>query len=316
MNDPADAYFADHGIDPLIAGRCGVRRDGNTLAIPYKDRDGSVLYEKRRSLTKKAFWYPAGARPTLYWPFRTKDMKAVLLCEGEADALSAVTALKSLALLPVALPSATMNAESVALQLEAEGVSKVWLALDADEAGRRATENIALALCRNNIQARTVPLPAGKDLSDCLVALGPGWLKAALRVSKPAITPELRGRLYSSLSPAEQRQGVETRTASEAVRSHYTASEGMPDLIRDIPAEVFVKHFTGQDIDETRKVNCPFHEDKTPSLHVYPGGGGWFCFGACQEGGTVYDFAMKLWNCDFGTARERLMQEFDIRQAA
>ena len=47
---------------------------------------------------------------------------------------------------------------------------------------------------------------------------------------------------------------------------------------------------------------CPFHGDKkTPSLKVYPGTGGWHCFG-CGKGGSVIDFVMEHENCDFRTA--------------
>ena len=37
-----------------------------------------------------------------------------------------------------------------------------------------------------------------------------------------------------------------------------------------------------------------FHEDRTPSLHVYPEPGrGWYCYG-CGRGGSVYDLAAHL----------------------
>ena len=46
---------------------------------------------------------------------------------------------------------------------------------------------------------------------------------------------------------------------------------------------------------------CPFHGDKDASLKVYPGSGGWHCFG-CGKGGSVVDFVMEHENCDFRTA--------------
>ena len=46
---------------------------------------------------------------------------------------------------------------------------------------------------------------------------------------------------------------------------------------------------------------CPFHGDKDASLKVYPGTGGWHCFG-CGRGGSVIDFVMEQENCDFRTA--------------
>ena len=46
---------------------------------------------------------------------------------------------------------------------------------------------------------------------------------------------------------------------------------------------------------------CPFHGDKDARLKVYPGSGGWHCFG-CGKGGSVVDFVMEHENCDFRTA--------------
>ena len=40
---------------------------------------------------------------------------------------------------------------------------------------------------------------------------------------------------------------------------------------------------------------CPFHDDHEPSLVVTPDKNLWHCLGACQQGGSVIDWAMK-WN--------------------
>ena len=43
----------------------------------------------------------------------------------------------------------------------------------------------------------------------------------------------------------------------------------------------------------------PGHEDSAAdggSFHVYPTAAeGWFCFGACNRGGDIYDFARAVW---------------------
>ena len=46
---------------------------------------------------------------------------------------------------------------------------------------------------------------------------------------------------------------------------------------------------------------CPFHGDRDASLKIYPGSGGWHCFG-CGKGGSVVDFVMEHEGCDFRTA--------------
>ena len=66
------------------------------------------------------------------------------------------------------------------------------------------------------------------------------------------------------------------------------------DPLRAIEPAVYVKALTGREPGRDRKVNCPLHRDRTPSLHVYEtADDGWFCFG-CQRGGSVYDLGGSL----------------------
>ena len=46
---------------------------------------------------------------------------------------------------------------------------------------------------------------------------------------------------------------------------------------------------------------CPFHEERTPSFHIYPDQNRGWCFG-CNEGGDVIFIAMKLNSCGFKEA--------------
>jgi hypothetical protein len=76
------------------------------------------------------------------------------------------------------------------------------------------------------------------------------------------------------------------------------------DVLRSLPASVYVPVLSGQAIDRDSKVRCPLHaggQERTPSLHVYPGGRGWACFG-CQPplgrdqlGGDALTLAGLLW---------------------
>lgn len=59
-------------------------------------------------------------------------------------------------------------------------------------------------------------------------------------------------------------------------------------------------------------VRCPFHQgDRTASLKIYPGQGGWHCFG-CGKGGSVIDFAMELYGLSFSQACLRLNTDFGL----
>jgi hypothetical protein len=71
-----------------------------------------------------------------------------------------------------------------------------------------------------------------------------------------------------------------------------------PDRLLDIEPTRYVPVLTGQHLGRSSKVSCPFHRDRTPSLHAYPTPErGWFCFG-CRRGGSIYDLAAQLWQLD------------------
>ncbi len=54
---------------------------------------------------------------------------------------------------------------------------------------------------------------------------------------------------------------------------------------------------------------CPFHDDKTPSLVITPKTNLWHCLGACQTGGSVIDWVMKVDGVSFRHAVELLQND-------
>jgi DNA primase len=61
---------------------------------------------------------------------------------------------------------------------------------------------------------------------------------------------------------------------------------------------------------------CPMHEDHEPSLVLTLSRGLWHCLGACQAGGTVIDWVMKVDGLDFREAVDKLLAEFFPLEAA
>jgi CHC2 zinc finger len=95
------------------------------------------------------------------------------------------------------------------------------------------------------------------------------------------------GQLERELPP--QPASLSTITAPRRARAAPI------DALRSVAPAVYVERLTGQRVGRSRKVRCPFHEDQTPSLHVYDDPErGWYCFG-CAQGGSIYDLAALLW---------------------
>ena len=61
---------------------------------------------------------------------------------------------------------------------------------------------------------------------------------------------------------------------------------------------------------------CPFHDDKTPSLVISPPKNLWHCLGACQAGGSVIDWVMKVEGISFRHAAELLQADYQPSLAA
>jgi hypothetical protein len=92
---------------------------------------------------------------------------------------------------------------------------------------------------------------------------------------------------------------------------------GESDPLRRIPPDVYVRVLTGRVAGRDRKVLCPLHDDRTPSLHVYETPEqGWYCFG-CGRGGSIYDLAAAIYGlAPRGTAFLRLRALLNERFSA
>jgi DNA primase len=77
-------------------------------------------------------------------------------------------------------------------------------------------------------------------------------------------------------------------------------------LVRLVEAKgiALVKHGAAGDLVG----RCPFHEDRTPSFVVSPAKNLWRCHGACQAGGSVVDFVMRVESVSFRHAVDLLRQ--------
>ena len=64
-------------------------------------------------------------------------------------------------------------------------------------------------------------------------------------------------------------------------------------------------------VNRINKAICPFHPDKNPSMHVYPGKRGFFCF-VCGTHGDVIDFVSKYFQLPFRESLKRIDSDFQL----
>ena len=67
----------------------------------------------------------------------------------------------------------------------------------------------------------------------------------------------------------------------------------------------------GIDVNRAGFTRCLWHNEKTASLKIYPGGRGYHCFG-CGQSGSCIDLVMKLFDCSVGDACTRLNEDFRL----
>ncbi len=171
-------WMDDHGIRYETAADAGLwarqSPTGEILFAPYIDLDGE-RFERYREFPDGVWKQPAGKQLRLWWPLGTAASAYVLLCEGEGDTLAAASILDLdgpdlpalNGLCPVGLPGAATPPKRVAAELLLHGTRHVYICLDGDEPGRKATHKLARVLIDLGVAVTPVYLD-GCDLAEYL----------------------------------------------------------------------------------------------------------------------------------------------------
>lgn len=115
-----------------------------------------------------------------------------------------------------------------------------------------------------------------------------------------------------------------THGTPEPRRSGLLRREDKGDPLLQIAPARYVHALTGREPGRNGKLNCPFHDDDTPSFHAYATPErGWTCFGCPSSngkplGGDIYTLASLVWGIptrgrDFLRLRDRLDHMFGVR---
>lgn len=69
--------------------------------------------------------------------------------------------------------------------------------------------------------------------------------------------------------------------------------------------------FYGYPVDRKGCCVCPFHQDRHPSMKIYPHNRGYYCF-SCGSGGDVVKFVGRLYGLGNEQAAKKLIQDFSL----
>lgn len=138
---------------------------------------------------------------------------------------------------------------------------------------------------------------------------------APLPVTLLVFRPELRYTLAQLTAGLPDLPHPPLRPTSD--RPSRTGRTRLDRELLAIPTADYVRVLAGLTPNREGKVRCPFHDDHDPSLQLYPDGG-FYCFGSgCGAGGSIFDFAARLWEVTprgvaFLRLRERLADRFGL----
>lgn len=81
------------------------------------------------------------------------------------------------------------------------------------------------------------------------------------------------------------------------------------EIINAVSAEMLVEQYGFHPI--RHRIVCPFHDDHHPSLTLYPGNRGWWCF-TCGSGGSIIDFVAKYFDLSPLDAAKKINDDFHL----
>jgi len=278
-------YLNSRGIPDTFIERYTLGWNGKAITIPIEDRDGIVVFLK---LVKSPFdgsrapkfQTPEGASVELFpWKTIQRQPGRIVIAANELDCL----VLEARGILAVCSTAGPRSFQAEWAKYF-EGIEHVYVCFDRSRSGVRAAEKVATLIPGTTIVR--LPEAVGQDggVTDYFVRLGNTRWDFELGLVQAA----------SSAVAAETPPPI-TRSLKRAER-----------LNADVPIARVVRGYTTLSRKNDQLVGrCPFHEERTASLHVYPQTNTFHCFG-CGAGGDVITFVEKAENLTFGQAIEAL----------
>ncbi len=297
LPDRVRRYLSTRGIPGYVVDQRLLGWDGTRITIPVFNRRGVCAFFRLAKDPDDKSDGPKvlssrGTSAELYgWEVLRLNPKRVVICEGEFDRLvleangfDAVTSTGG---------AGTFRKEWAAAFA---AIPNVCICFDRDEAGRHG----ALRVGQMISHARIVELPEevgeSGDVSDFFVRLRrtANDFVALLAEARPA-PPLAREETKRTPSPASGEAASQLRAEIERIKREVRIEDVVDCYLQLRKAG---KTYVGR---------CPFHDDRVPSLTLYPDQGTFHCFG-CGAHGDALTFLQKVEHLGFKSALHTLDQ--------
>jgi hypothetical protein len=286
LPDAMRRYLNQRGIPDTFIEKYLLGWNGQLITIPIPNRDGEIVFFKfakspfSRNRASKMEMPPSASVELYGWDTLQRQPARVVICGNEFDRL---------VLEAHGLPAVCSTAGAETFQAEwarhFEGIERVYVCLPPDETLRGGAKRIARLLPT----ARIVELP--EDATDAADYF------ARLKKNRAQ---------FEALLRRADRRASKTNESAEPMPAIGRAWKRAERLKSEVPITRVIGMYTTLRHSGADSVGrCPLHENKRPSLHVYPATNSFHCFG-CGEGGDVLTFLQKKESLTFGQALEAL----------
>lgn len=296
ISDSIISEFGIHwGSNPNVGGGC--------IVIPIHGPDGEFLYNKYRrnplSEDTPKYVYDKGGKIALYAVDKIDAGGPVLITEGEMDALVAWSS---------NIPAVSSTGGAMSFQEEWAKMlecNDVTFCFDNDAVGGAGMVK-ALGIIP---KARVLFLPdrpGVKDISD-YVAAG-GDLKELLSTARAfdgleSVVSDRAERLALWKSVHFHDAYIKEHTKPTYAPRSEADRTGVAEGVARAKAYPITSLL---EFNTRGKAICPFHNEKTGSLHYYKDQNRAYCFGGCGRGYDSIDVYRKLYGVGFKEAVEKL----------
>lgn len=284
-------------LDQFSITPCEHDRLGDAIQIPVHDIRGQVSFNKYRcspfteneDLPK--YLYAQGSKAQLYGWHEAKKHDVILVCEGEFDALIAWSN---------NIPAVSSTGGCVTWKDEWTELlrnKQVIIGYDNDKAGARGAAKLKQKIPHAAILF--IPeRPHIKDLTDYV--MGGGNIQELLRTAKvfaseEDIRDDMAGRISVFESVKFHDEYLKLIAPPPVYKNHKPKDNSRVERAKAVSITTILP------VTRANKALCPWHNEKTPSLHYYKKTNTVYCF-ACSGHGDAIDVYRAVHGCSFKVA--------------